>query len=123
MTQQDYLQALRSLYLQLPNTHRRFSRSDRQLASVLYQRGFSFDLVRSALLLATARRLAHDPDHPLPPVRSLHYFVPVIEEIQKQPLPTGYVQYLERKIRSLSSAHSHPANSPQTGARSKNRVS
>ena len=102
MTQQDYLQALRSLYLQLPNTHRRFSRSDRQLASVLYQRGFSFDLVRSALLLATARRLAHDPDHPLPPVRSLHYFVPVIEEIQKQPLPTGYVQYLERKISSLS---------------------
>ncbi len=66
MTQQAYILALRRLYLQLPNTHRRFSRSDRHLASILYQRGFSLDLVRSALLLATARRLAHDPAHPLP---------------------------------------------------------
>src|SRR5262249_51505699 len=67
MTQQAYILALRSVYLQLPNTHRRFSRSDQHLASILYQRGFSLDLVRSALLLATARRLAHDPAHPLPP--------------------------------------------------------
>lgn len=120
MTQQAYIQALRHLYLQLPNTHCRFGRSDRQLASVFYQRGFSLDLVRSALLLATARRLAHDPAHPLPPVRSLHYFSPVIEEIQHQPLPPGYVQYLESKIRSLLRA-SLPA--VQTGARSKNSVS
>lgn len=104
MTQQAYIQALRCLYLQLPNTHRRFSRSDRQMASVFYQRGFSLELLRSALLLATARRLAHDPNYPLPPVRSLHYFLPVVEEIQSQPLPSGYVQYLEHKIKSLSSA-------------------
>jgi hypothetical protein len=102
MTQQAYIQAIRSLYLQRPNTHRRFSRSDRQLASVLYQSGFSFDLVRSALLLATARRLARDPAHPLPPVRSLHYFLPVVDEIQRQPLPRSYLQYLEHKINSLS---------------------
>ena len=120
MTQQTYIQAIRHLYLQLPNTHHRFSRSDRQLAAVLHQRGFSFDLVRSALLLATARRLVQDPAHPLPPVRSLHYFLPVVDEIQRQPLPPSYVQYLERKISSLS-----PAALPtmQTGARSKNRVS
>jgi hypothetical protein len=103
MTQQAYILALRSLYLQLPNTHRRFSRCDRHLASILYQRGFSLDLVRSALLLATARRLAHNPAHPLPPVRSLYYFLPVLEEIRLQPLPPGYLQYLERKI-SLSNA-------------------
>jgi len=115
MTQQTYIQAIRRLYLQLPNTHRRFSRSDRQLASVLYQRGFSFDLVRSALLLATARRLAHDPAHPLPPVRSLHYFLPVVEETQSHPLPPGYVQYLERKIRSLSSALPPGPAAAQTG--------
>lgn len=98
MNQQAYILAIRSLYLQLPNTHRRFSRSDRHLASILYQRGFSLDLVRSALLLATARRFAHDPAHPLPPVRSLYYFLPVLEEIRLRPLPPGYLQYLERKI-------------------------
>ena len=58
MTEQVYIQLLRSVYLQLPNTLRRFSRSDRRLLSSLYQRGFSLELVRSALLLATARRLA-----------------------------------------------------------------
>jgi hypothetical protein len=125
MTEQAYIQALRSVYLQLPNTHRRFSRSDRRLASNLFQRGFSLELVRSALLLASARRLARNPaEPPLPPVRSLHYFLPVLDEIRSQPLPPGYLEYLEAKLRS---AQPRPAPQPtdpqQTGARSKNRVS
>ena len=125
MTEQAYIQALRSVYLQLPNTHRRFSRSDRRLASNLFQRGFSLELIRSALLLASARRLARNPaEPPLPPVRSLHYFLPVLDEISSQPLPPGYLEYLEAKLRS---AQPRPAPQPtdpqQTGARSKNRVS
>ena len=125
MTEQAYIQALRSVYLQLPNTHRRFSRSDRRLASNLFQRGFSLELVRSALLLASACRLARNPaEPPLPPVRSLHYFLPVLDEISSQPLPPGYLEYLEAKLRS---AQPRPAPQPtdpqQTGARSKNRVS
>jgi hypothetical protein len=118
MTQQVYIQAVRSLYLQLPNTHQRFSRSDRRLASSLYQRGFSLDLVRSALFLATARRLARNPvEPPLPPVRSLHYFLPVLEEIRLHPLPLGYLQYLESKVRAAS-LHSpvQMSHHPQTGA-------
>jgi hypothetical protein len=118
MTEQAYIQAVRSLYLQLPNTHPRFSRSDRCLASNLYQRGSPLDLVRSALLLATARRLARNPDEPpLPTVRSLHYFLPVLEEIKLQPLPLGYLQYLESKVRAASL---HPrakkSDHQQTGA-------
>jgi hypothetical protein len=110
MTEHAYIQALRRLYLQLPNTHCRFSRSDRRLASRLYQRGLTFDLVRSALLLATARRLIRDPAQPsLPPVRSLHYFLPVLEEIQSHPLPPSYLEYLESKIRSASSLPRKPA--------------
>ena len=101
MTEQAYIHAVRSLYLQLPNTHHHFSRSDRRLASNLFQRGFSLDLVSSALFLATARRLARNPlEPPLPPVRSLHYFLPVLEEIKLQPLPPGYLQYLESKVRA-----------------------
>ena len=124
MTEQAYIQALRSVYLQLPNTHRRFSRSDRRLASNLFQRGFSLELVRSALLLASARRLARNPaEPPLPPVHSLHYFLPVLDEIKSQPLPPGYLEYLEAKLRL---AQPQPAPQPtapqQTGARSKNRV-
>lgn len=115
MTEQAYIQALRSVYLQLPNTYRRFSHSDRHLASTLYQRGFSLELVRSALLFATARRLARNlAEPPLPPVRSLSYFLPVLEEIRMQPLPSGYLQYLEAKVRSASKRYT------QTGAGSKN---
>lgn len=103
MNEQVYIQAVRSVYLQLPNTHRRFNPSDRRLASSLYQRGFSFELVRSALLLATARRLVRNTvEPPLPPVRSLHYFLPVLEEIRLRPLPNGYLQYLKAKVRAAS---------------------
>lgn len=118
MTEQAYIHAVRSLYLQLPNTHHRFSRSDRLLTSRLYQRGFSFDLLRSALLLATARRLARNPlQPPLPPVRSLHYFLPVLEEIKLQPLPLGYLQYLESKVRAAAPpCRTQTSDHPQTGA-------
>ena len=64
MTEQAYIQALRSVYFQLPNTHRRFSRSDQRLASNLFQRGYSLELVRYALLLTSARRLACNPAEP-----------------------------------------------------------
>ena len=99
MTEQAYVSAIRSFYLQLPNTHRSFSRSDRQLAIDLYNRPVSFETVRSAMLLASARRIFRDPAaHPLSHVRSLHYFLPLINEILAQPLPKGYIEYVEFKL-------------------------
>lgn len=97
--QQTYVRSLRELYLQMPNTSGHFSRSDRQLAKTLHLRGIPIHIVRSAMLLATARRICRDPAKPpLPPVRSLHYFLPALDEILRQPLPNGYLQYLEFKI-------------------------
>ena len=102
MTESAYVQAIRFLYLQTPNTSGRFSRADRQLAQALHQRGIPIDTIRSALLLASARRASRNPiNAPLPPVRSLHYFLPVLDEILLQPLPNAYLQYLESKIAQL----------------------
>ena len=99
MTRHAYVREVRTLYLQLPNTARCFSRSDRDLAEDLYQRGVSFDSLRSAVLLAMARRICRNPVSPaLTPVRSLHYFLPAIDEVIRQPLPAGYLRYLESKI-------------------------
>ena len=99
MTEQAYVRAIQQLYLQMPNTSGRFSRSDRQLAQALHRRGILIDVIRSALILATARRVCRNPDSPpLPPVRSLYYFLPVLDEILLQPLPNGFIQYLESKI-------------------------
>ena len=97
MTEHAYIRAVRDLYTRLPHTSGRFSRSDRQLAAVLFQRNIPFDTVRSAMLLAIVNRL-YRQGQPLPTIRSLHYFVPVINEILRQPLPRSYVHYLEYKI-------------------------
>ena len=97
MTQQAYVRAVRDLYIRLPQTSKRFSRSDSHLASDLHQRHVPFETVRSALLLTIANRLYREGP-PLPTIRSLHYFAPVIDEVLIKPLPPGYVQYLAYKI-------------------------
>ena len=101
MTEPAYVRAVRDFYTRLPHTSGRFSRADRQLAITLFQRDIPFDTVRSAMLLAIAHRL-YRKGAPLPTIRSLYYFVPVIDEILRQPLPRGYVQYLEYKIAALT---------------------
>ncbi len=96
----DYVRLIRDLYLKLPITANRFNPSDRLLAVELHRRQVPLDLVRSAFVLAAARRLARDPNAPVPPpVRSLHYFLPVIDELQTHPLPPRYLEYLESKLR------------------------
>jgi hypothetical protein len=55
----------------------------------------------AALLLASVRRLFRDPAlPPLPPIRSLNYFLPVISDISANPLPHGYLHYLRYKLES-----------------------
>lgn len=94
-----YVRQLLEAYLALPDTPARCSRYDRSLALQLHQQGVPLDTVRDALVLAAARRLLRDPElPPLAPIRSLHYFRPVIEEISAQPLPRGYIQYCRCKI-------------------------
>ena len=59
-------------------------------------------LVETALLLASLRRMIRPPDvPPLPRIRSLAYFQPVIEELLESPVPDGYLQYLRLKFRSI----------------------
>jgi hypothetical protein len=61
--------------------------------------------VRSALVLAVARRTLRSGP-PLPPVRTLHYFLPAIEEVLEQPLDPGYVDYLDAKLKPFASKKS-----------------
>jgi hypothetical protein len=52
----DYVKTVMEAYVSLPGTPARPSRRDRRLARELYGRGFSLETVRTALLLAAARR-------------------------------------------------------------------
>jgi hypothetical protein len=101
VTSHAYIRAVRQLYQHLPHTYGQFSRSDRQLAADLFRRQIPFDTLRAAMLLTIARRLYRNGP-PLPVIRSLYYFLPALDEILKQPLPRGYIQYLENKIAAFN---------------------
>jgi hypothetical protein len=75
----DYVQTILGLYLQLPETPAQSSRLDRQLALEWFKQKIPLPAVEAAFLLASARRLARGQKATrLGPIRSLHYFVPVL---------------------------------------------
>jgi hypothetical protein len=94
-----YIETVLKLYLSLPETPSRTSRYDRGLATQLCERKVPMETVEAAFLLASARRLFRDPAlAPLQPIRSLHYFLPLIEEVSAGPLSQDYVKYLRLKL-------------------------
>lgn len=100
-----YVAAVLALYLDLPDTPGRASPHDRKVALQLFAEGVPLEVVESALLLGSLRRRVRPGGAlPLPPVRSLAYFLPVIAEVQRQPLAVGYVDYLRTKAQALRPA-------------------
>ena len=94
-----YRQTLLDLYLRLPDTPRHLSRFDLRLVRQLWQRQIPLTTLETAFLLASSRRAARRPDAmPLGSIRSLHYFMPVIEELLAQPVPASYLAYLRSKV-------------------------
>lgn len=92
-----YVNDLLRLYRQLPHTSHRIRPADRKLATDLYHQHIPFERLKAALLLGCARRLA-STSH-LPPIQSLHYFLPILDELQQSPpLEQGYLSYLEQQI-------------------------
>ena len=106
---ETYRQAVITLYLRLPHTPPRLSRFDLRLLDQLWQRQIPLTTVETAFLLASSRRAARRPDAmPLGPIRSLHYFMPVLEELLAQPVSESYLAYLRNKVPL------HPATSKTT---------
>ena len=98
-----YVATVVTQYADLPDTPLRPSLMDQSLARKLHSEAVPLALIESALLLATLRRLNRASDlPPLPKIRSLAYFLPVIAELQQQPLPDGYLAYLRLKLQKLS---------------------
>lgn len=97
-----YLEAVLATYSSLPGTPAHPSRQDRRLARDLCHRGVPLRTVRTALLLAAARRTLRSGP-PLAPVRTLHYFLPAIEEVLELPPDPGYVEYLAAKLTPFAS--------------------
>ncbi len=106
---EEYIERVLSAYRQTPGTTGTIRRPDRLLAAQLYARSVPLDTVENALVLAASRRLFR-PGHALPlaTIRSLAYFLPVINEVLDLPVSPDYFRYLRRQIAAFYSQHSHP---------------
>jgi len=98
-TQKYYDDAVLDTYVSLPDTPNRTRRDDRYLAITWYRQGIMLFQAKAAMLMATARRTSREPDAgSLEPVRSLRYFVPVVEEIQHSGVDESYLRSLQQKL-------------------------
>lgn len=99
----DFVTDVLNLYRQLPETPSKINPNDRKIATELNQRQIPMSTIESAFLLGSVRRLSRSPDMPpLSPIRSLAYFLPVIQELLHNPISDDYVEYLRLKLHSLS---------------------
>lgn len=100
---EEYVRRVLEAYRKTPGTMGTVRRPDRMLAALLFQRGISLTVVENALVLAATRRLIRRPDAPpLGMVRSLAYFLPVIEEVLELRVSTDYFRYLRQKLQRIS---------------------
>lgn len=98
-----YVERVLHLYRALPQTRARTGPADRRLAEQLERRGVPLELVEAALCLAALRRLQRSPQaQPLPPIRSLHYVLPILDELNDSPPEDGYLAYLHYRLRHLA---------------------
>jgi hypothetical protein len=102
---EDYVRKVLEAYRNTPGTCGNLRRPDRMLAIQLYQRCVPLLTVENALVLAAVRRLIRAADAPpLTTVRSLAYFMPVIEEVLETEVGEAYFQYARQKLQRLRSS-------------------
>jgi hypothetical protein len=103
--QEEYIRRVLEAYRQTPGTLGTVRRPDRVLATQLYQRGVSVDVIENAFVLAATRRFIRPTDAPpLGTIRSLAYFLPVIEEVLGLRVSPEYFQYLRYKLERAAPA-------------------
>ena len=101
--QEEYIRQILEAYRKTPGTMGTVRRADRMLATQLYQRGVAVTVIENAFVLAAARRLMRPADAPtLGTIRSLAYFLPVIEEVLGMHVSPEYFQYVRRKLERIA---------------------
>jgi hypothetical protein len=104
-----YVAAVLMAYVELPETPLSASLQDHRQARQLHDRGIPLRIVESALLLGSLRRLVRPADlPPLPTIRSLEYFQPVIDELLVHPMPENYLDYLRLKLNRFVARSASP---------------
>lgn len=101
LDRRQYVQRVLDGYRRTPTCAGRVRRADQRLAHRLYDQQIPLCLVEAAFSLAAMRRLYRPFEAaPLAPVRSLQYFLPILDEIRTQAIDPGYIVYAEWKSRN-----------------------
>jgi len=96
-----YVRRLLDSYRHTPTCAGRVRREDQRLAYRLFDQRIPLRLVEAALTLAAARRLFRSNQaEPIFPIRSLHYVLPLIEEIRQKPIDPDYIDYIAFKVQN-----------------------
>ena len=103
ISQEEYVRQVLEAYRKTPGTMGTVRRPDRLLAAQLHQRGLSVKVIENALVLVATRRLIRPFDAPpLGTIRSLAYFLPVIEEVLEMRVSPDYFEYLRHKLTRIA---------------------
>ena len=101
--EEEYIRRVLEAYRKTPGTTGTVRRPDRAVAVQLYQRGVSVSVIENAFVLAATRRLMRPADAPpLSTIRSLAYFLPVIEEVLGLRVSPDYFRYLRHKLERVA---------------------
>ena len=101
LDRRQYVQRVLDAYCRTPTCAGKVRREDRRLAHRLFDQRIPLCLVEAAFSLAAMRRLYRPFEAtPLVPVRSLHYFLPILDEIRQQAIDPGYIECAHWKVRN-----------------------
>lgn len=101
--QEQYIHQVLEAYRKTPGTTGTIRRPDRVLAAQLFQRGVPVSVIENAFVVAATRRFMRPADaQPLTTIRSLAYFLPVIEEVREMCVSPDYFQYLRHKLQRIA---------------------
>jgi len=103
MNEREYVARLLDAYRATPGTCGLVRRPDRLTAVQWYVRGVPLEAVENALVLAATRRLVRPTGAaPLPVIRSLAYFAPVLDEVLAMSVSPEYFRHIRTRLARLS---------------------
>jgi hypothetical protein len=110
---EKFVAAVKQLLQARPCVQSAFSTSDEILAHHWFQHGLSLERIEQAILLGCVRKYASWRNNPRQgPIRSLHYFQSVIEELDQQNVGLDYwkmnITLAPAKERRYSAGHEKP---------------
>jgi hypothetical protein len=94
-----YVARIRNYFLGLGCVNGSFTPADERFALQLSERGVAAERAEEAMLMAAIRKYnSWLTNGPSAPIGTLRYVESVISEIERQPWPSGYREYLEMKL-------------------------